>query len=291
MLRLTAGDTVALIDAAMGAGVVSLTDGGSPILCTGAGRDPASPFAQGMNLLAPFSNRISRPFPWGGAHHAVPPNLPGEAFAIHGDAFQKPWQVVEATPDRARLTLRGGIGPFVYDAIIGYALSPGRLDSRLGLTNRAAQSLPCGGGFHPWFPRHAATRVRFAATGHWPEDARNIPTTPAPVPPPADWMFDPAAPLPARFINAGFAGWNGQARIDQPGHCVTLTAQGTTTLLLYSPGPDAPFFCLEPVSHPVDAHNLPGQPGLIALAPGQTLHLSLRLDWTAPPKDMPEDMP
>ena len=287
MLRLVAGETAALIDPTVGAGVVGLSDGGIAILSTAEGRAVDSPFAQGMNLLAPFSNRISRPFPFGGAHLDVPPNLPGERFAIHGDAFQRAWAVAESAPDRASLTLRGGIGPFVYDASVTYAVSAGRLDTRLTLTNRAAQSLPYGGGFHPWFPRHADTRLTFRATGYWPEDARNIPTTQAPVPAPPDWLFDPAAALPARFINAGFAGWDGHATIRQPDHTITVMAQGCGTALLYSPGPDAPFFCFEPVSHPVDAHNLPGQPGLTILAPGQSLHLSLRLAWTHTPKETP----
>jgi len=287
MLRLTAGETVALVDPAVGAGVVALSDGGIAILSTAEGRDAGSPFAQGMNLLAPFSNRISRPFPFGGAHHAVPPNLPHERFAIHGDAFQKSWEVAEATPERARLTLRGGIGPFVYDASLTYAVAPGRLDTRLILTNRAGESLPYGGGFHPWFPRHAATRLAFGASGYWPEDAQNIPTTTTPVAAPPDWVFAPEAPLPARFINAGFAGWDGTATIRQPDHTLTVVAQGCGTALVYSPGPDAPFFCFEPVSHPVDAHNLPGQPGLTILAPGQSLTLSLRLAWTHTPEETP----
>jgi len=31
------------------------------------------------------------------------------------------------------------------------------------------------------------------------------------------------------------------------------------------------FFCVEPVDHPINAHNLPGQPGLSLLAPGAAL--------------------
>jgi len=35
------------------------------------------------------------------------------------------------------------------------------------------------------------------------------------------------------------------------------------------------------VSHPVDAHNLPGRPGLVTLAPGESLTLVVRIGWTA----------
>ena len=52
-----------------------------------------------------------------------------------------------------------------------------------------------------------------------------------------------------------------------------------TTFILYSPASDADFFCFEPVTHPVDAHNRPGGPeanGLTVLVPGDTLAVSCR---------------
>jgi len=283
-LRLWAGDAEAVIDPAMGAGVVSLTWAGQAILSTGQGRT-GGPFAQGMNLLVPFSNRISGPFPFGGARHTVPVDPAIDPFAVHGDGYRIPWRPDEITSDSAALMVSAGEGPFRYDARITYRLSADRLEANMLMTNRADISLPHGGGFHPWFPRSAATRVQFAASGHWPEDARHLPATTAPVPAPPDWQFDPAAPLPARFVNTGFAGWDGVAHIHQPGHRVAIQAPRMTTLLVYSPGPDAPYVCLEPVSHPVDAHNLPGQPGLVPLAPGRSLTLSLRLIWGPPDRD------
>ena len=44
--------------------------------------------------------------------------------------------------------------------------------------------------------------------------------------------------------------------------------------VVFSPAGDADFFCFEPVSHPVDAFNLPGPPaahGLRVLEPGESL--------------------
>lgn len=284
-MQLTAGPAQATLDPDRGAGIVALSLAGQPILSTGAGRPADSPFAQGMNLLLPFSNRISRPFAFADRTHAVPANLPGEPFAIHGDGFQRAWTVDEQGPDRARLILSGGIGPWAYQASVTYVLSPGGLDCALTMTNRAAVTLPFGGGFHPWFPRQSETRLGFRATGHWPQDARHLPATTGPVPAPPDLGFDPPGPLPAGWINTAFSGWDGTARIRQPGLNLSLTARGCDTLILYSPAADAPFFCVEPVSHPVDAHNLPGQPGLVPLAPGESLTLTLSLAWTAPEGD------
>jgi len=287
MIRLRAGAAEAVIDPGLGAGVALLEVAGLPILSAGQGRPQGSPFAQGLNLLAPFSNRISGPFPFGGSSHPVPANLPGEPMAIHGDAFQKPWTIAARSGCDATLTLRGAIGPFRYDARVTYALQDDALSVRLDLTNRAGVTLPYGGGFHPWFPRTATTLLEFRATCHWPEDARHLPATPAPLETPPDWRFATAAPLPPDWINCGFSGWDGRAQITQPGLTITVEALNLTSAIVYSPGAAAPFFCLEPVSHPVDAHNLPGQPGLVPLAPGASLSMALRLSWqqhgTLPP--------
>ena len=278
MIRLGAGATEAVIDPNLGAGVVLLAVAGLPVLSAGPGR-PQGAFAQGLNLLAPFSNRISRPFAFGGQHRTVPANLPGEPCAIHGDAFQKAWTVAAQSNCAATLTLRGEIGPFRYDARVTYELQDDALSVRLEVTNRAGITLPFGGGFHPWFPRSADTLIAFHATGHWPEDARHLPATDAPVETPPHWRFDNPAPLPPDWINCGFSGWDGRATITQAGLTITLDAPNLPTAILYSPGATAPFFCFEPVSHPVDSHNLPGQPGLVPLAPGASLAMAMNLSW------------
>ena len=279
MIRLHSGPAEAVIDPDLGAGIVALTSAGLPVLSAGPGRPEGGPFAQGLNLLAPFSNRISRPFAFEGRTHPVPTTLPGEPFPIHGDAFQKPWTIEAQGDSEAALTLRGDIGSFRYDARVAYVLRGDALSVRLDLTNRADVTLPYGGGFHPWFPRHASTRLEFRAKGHWPEDDRHLPATSVPTQIPADFQFETAAPLPPGWINCGFSGWDGHARITQPELTVTVEAKGLTTAIVYSPGATAAFFCFEPVSHPVDAHNLPGQPDLVPLAPGATLSMTLRLSW------------
>jgi aldose 1-epimerase len=238
-----------------------------------------------MNLLLPFSNRIAGPFAYEGQVHALPANLEGEPFPIHGDAFQRPWDVVVATDRRVTLGLSGGLfGPYRYEASVTYGLTPGSLDTTLTLTSRSALPLPFGLGFHPWFPRSSATRVRFSATGCWPQTDRHLLATAEPVPLPPGWDFGAPAPLPPGWVNAGFSGWDGEAEIQQDDSAVPLrlSAPGLSTVILYSPSAEAPFVCLEPVSHAVDAHNLPGQPGLVRLAPGESLSATMSLRWDDP---------
>ena len=52
-----------------------------------------------------------------------------------------------------------------------------------------------------------------------------------------------------------------------------------STYIVYSPSDKADFFCFEPVTHPVDAHNLPGGPeanGLSILAPQEAVSATCR---------------
>lgn len=265
-----------MVAPAEGAGLRTLEVEGRPVLSAGAGRPPG-PFALALNLLLPFSNRVSDP-----GRHGLAPNLPGEPFPIHGDAFQKPWAVEGSGADWALLRLAdGAAGPFRYAAEVEYRLSPERLEARLGLASRAGEPRPFGLGFHPWFPRGPATRIRFAATGGWPQDDRFLPRGPAPEPLPPELRFDALRPLPEGWVNMAFDGWDGRAEIAQGNDAtpVRLAAQGLGTAVLYSPSAAAPFFCFEPVSHPVDALNLPGRPGLVTLAPGEALGAAMTLDW------------
>jgi aldose 1-epimerase len=282
MITLRAGSAKAQVLPQMGGGLAGLVVGDLPVLRPWSGRVEDGPFALACNLLVPFSNRISGGFSYQDQRHEMAPNLPGEAYPIHGDGFQRVWQVTEQDENQATLTLtEGEIGPFRYDARVSYQLMPRALETRLSVTNHGPVALPFGLGLHPWFPRDGATRLEFTASGQWPETPDHLPATPAPVPVDDGGAWDSLAPLPEGWINMGFSGWDGNARIVQGDAAVsvTLTAIGLGTALLYSPSSRSDFFCFEPVSHPVDAHNLPGQPGLSDLAPGESLSVSMTLTW------------
>lgn len=282
MITLTAGGAKVQIVPQMGGGLGGLWAEGLPVLRPWSQRSEDGPFALACNLLVPFSNRISGGFSFDGQHHPMAPNLTGEAYPIHGDGFQRAWQVADFGPTDARLVLpTGAIGPFVYESRVSYHLTPLALRVRLEVTHQGPGALPFGLGFHPWFPRDAATRLQFVAAGEWPETPDHLPATRAAQPLADGGPFATPSPLPDGWINTGFAGWTGSARIAQGPKAawVTMTATGLDTALLYSPSREADFFCFEPVSHPVDAHNLPGQPGLKVLAQGQSLAASMTLTW------------
>jgi len=237
--------------------------------------------AFGCQVLVPFSNRISGGgFTFDGRFHAIEPNVPGEAFPIHGDGFQKPWRVVSSSPTEAELALdHGSIGPYRYAARLRYALDEGALAATVETENRAAIRLPYGLGFHPWFPRHPGTTLHAKAARVWLEDERHLPTGVVPVASHPQWDFSRPSLLPPAWVNNGFDGWDRRAEIAQPEDGVALYIEASPELgvyILYSPSPDAGFFCFEPVSHVVDAHH---GDGLTVLEPGETMRARMRISW------------
>ncbi|WP_292237581.1 aldose 1-epimerase [Mesorhizobium sp.] len=243
------------------------------------------PFALACNVLVPFSNRISGGgFTFRGAFHAIAPNLAGEGFPIHGDGFQRAWAIEMTSGEAASLTLGNGqIGPFRYGARQLFHLEDGALHVEVVVTNETSGPLPFGAGFHPWFPRFAGTTLRFRASDVWLEDTRHLPTELVDVAARPQWDFSAARPLPKAWINNAFTGWLGAATISQPGLHIAIDIEASPNLdvaVVYSPGPDADFFCFEPVSHAVDAYNLPGRPGLTVLERGQSLHAAMTLRWS-----------
>lgn len=247
-------------------------------------------FPLGSILLVPWSNRISGGgFEWHGAFHALEPNVAGEKFPIHGNGFGLAWEIKARSEASVTLAVRSdGPGPYRYSARVVYALEGARLDQRLEVTNAGDVELPFGLGFHPWFRRAADTRLMAPAGRVWLEDAEHMPAGRAD-PAAAGLDFSRPAPLPAGWVNNLFTLWTGRARIEWPdaGLEARISASGNLSgYILFSPAPDAGYFCFEPVSHVIDAHNArPDWPddmgpygGLVPLAPGDTLEGSMSID-------------
>lgn len=249
-------------------------------------REPsrAAPFDLALNLLVPWSNRVSGAgFHFGGQFHALTPNLPGEPFPIHGNGFSSRWKVERARKDEAELSLRSdGPGPFRYEARATYSLADGALTLRLEVRNLGSIPLPFGLGLHPWIVRGAGTRLEAKAERVVLETPEHLPAGEAPVASRPEWDFAASRPLPSGWINNAFLGWDGRATIVWPERALALDVEAEpplSTYILYSPSDQAGFVCFEPVTHPVDAHNLPGGPaanGLTVLAPQEAMGAACR---------------
>lgn len=297
LLELSDARSRVTVAPALGAGLARfearLADGPVPVLRSAEPETDA--FGLASNVLIPFSNRISG----GGFHfeetfHAVPRNLDGQEFPIHGDGFLREWDVLAASGTSATLALpEGGIGPFRYAAELTYALDEGTLLARARVTNTGPR-LPFGGGFHPWFPRRAGTRLAFGATHVWLEDAHHLPTEKRPLEKAASFDFRRLRNLPRSWINNAYTGWRGSATVLQPdmGLSVEITAPDMDVAIVFSPDADADFFCFEPVTHAVDAFHQQGMPGLRILEPGAEMAMEMRIAWrpekSGPAQTIPE---
>jgi len=221
--------------------------------------------------LLPWSNRMAPAgFSFEGRQHVPAPNRAGEPCPIHGDAWQQAWQV--AAHDATGVTLRlarPDATPFSYEAELRYTLDGAALVLELAVCNTGRDPLPFGIGLHPWMPDPGGARLHARAAGVWLAGPDKLPLTRADVP--AQWRFDAPAALPGDGVDHVFDGWPGVARIDWPARGVALEIEADMDyFILYVP-PGRDFFCFEPVDHPINAHNLAGQPGLSVLAPGATL--------------------
>lgn len=228
-------------------------------------------FALGCNVLLPFSNRISGGgFRHDGEFYPLAPNIDGNPLPTHGNAFQQAWHMEACSAHAATLSLNSaGPGPFRYAAKLEYRLDGGSLVISMRVTNTGAAGLPFGAGFHPWFVRDPLTRLQLVAAGYWTEDAAHLPKAFVRTVG-GDFDFGAVRPLPEGWTNLTYTGWDGQARIEWPARNLSVDIEAAaplTTAIVYSPSTDADFFCFEPVSHSVDAHNRSGE----GTAPPQVL--------------------
>lgn len=224
--------------------------------------------------LVPWSNRIGGGGFDGPDHwFALEPNSPPGALPIHGSGWQQAWHVKEHSTRHACLQLDSTL-PFAYSAQLLYTLSDGQLHIELSVTHQDEHAAWHGLGLHPYLPRTANTRLQASAAQVWLCDTQGLPTECVPLPP--EWDFSQSNGLPQTRLDNCFTPWDGHALIIQPdlGYTLECRATGAPYYLVYCPtGED--FFCFEPVSHPVNAHHLPGHPGLTLLHKGQSASLSV----------------
>ncbi|CAN5323203.1 hypothetical protein BH11PSE11_BH11PSE11_28800 [soil metagenome] len=232
--------------------------------------------------LTPWSNRITQGgFEHTGVFHPVKPNRIGEAYPIHGDGWLQAWRVDRHESDSVQLALASRCfdgNPYEYAATQSFTLLPDGMAIDLSVTHLGVASLPYGLGLHPYFLRNDATRLQAKCSGVWLAGADPIPVEHTEWLP-RDWDYQEFAPIEGTLIDNCFTGWDGVARIHYPDRGLSITmnmADCNGYSLMYRP-PDLDYFCLEPITHPIDAFHLPGRPGLAILEPGQSLSLRTTL--------------
>jgi aldose 1-epimerase len=281
VIRLEAGDWRATAAPERGGAILSLEWRGEPVL------RPTPPGATDMLLtacfpLVPYANRIADArFAFEGRAvelHTLERFAP---HALHGDGWLNPWTVETTQAHRAEMSLswpgESPGWPWPWRARQAIALSDAGLEIVLSVTNIGDAVMPAGLGLHPYFHKGPNTRLTLAAAGVWLTDAREIPERLAPPDAVVDWSGG-AALAPAPFVDHAYAGWTGEALMDEDGRRLVLTCTGTKWAQVYAPlGAD--FFCVEPVTHRPDGLNARGgeDGGLVRLEPGESLSIAMKL--------------
>lgn len=241
---------------------------GQPVLWDGGG--------SALFPMVPLANRVAGNRFWFQGREVVLPQSPvDERFFLHGDGWQSRWQIASHSDTACVLTLRSQHQcGFDYQAGLRYQLCGNVLRAELTLTHLGQAPMLYGLGFHPWFCFDAQSRLRFSASGYWPEGEHHLPQA---------WQSDIPADIDFctprhggdRWLNVGYSGWNGVATLEHDVMNITITAQTPWLMLFRMSGQS--FLCLEPQSHPVNAHHMAGQPGLVALGRRESSHFAMEI--------------
>ena len=255
---------------------------------------PADPLrvAQASYPLVPWSNRISNGgFVVAEKRYSVAPNATGMPYPIHGDGFLQPWQYTQLDASSLNMTLESDKfngNPHHYRAEQSFKLVDGGMDQSLTVTHLGHTPLPYGLGLHPWLPRNELTTLQAKVSGVWLSHADCLPKEHVADFPPT-WDLNSGISAAGSLIDNCFTGWDGAAHVTWPDQALQLTLSESTVnaeVSTYSTPPnyllvfrkvEGNHFCIEPVSHPIDAFHLPGQPGLQMLENGESL--SLAVSW------------
>jgi len=212
----------------------------------------------GAYPMLPWAGRLREGrFRFEGRDYAIAANL--GPHAIHGLAFDQPWQVVERAEGVLRLTLDLAADPrwpFGGRAWHDIVLDDDALRLRLRVqAGERAMPRPVL-GWHPWFRKQRD--FDFRPSAYYPRDTAGIATLPLASPPgPRDDCYLNHAPV--RLLHAG----QSLQLSSECDHWVFFDEQPQAT-------------CFEPQSGPPDAFNLRAGE---ALAPGESIEAAFQLRW------------
>ena len=234
-----------------------------------------------MFPIAGFSHSGSRidHYAWEGVERPMP---------IHGFAMRLPWTVTDVARSSLRLALgpddaTRALYPFEFRLGLSYALVEGAIRCVLEVGNVGDRPMPFSAGFHPYIRlpltaagrrdrcvvRLPACREAFARSqGIEIEESRAPREIAASLGAAPARSFADLDRLQAEVIDDGSGHVVGlDASLDAPFRCLTL----------WSPRPDAPFYCIEPRTALQDAFTHAAHRQLTVLPPGASFTATMTL--------------
>ena len=248
--------------------------------------------------LVPYSNRIAQgELTFGGRAHALARNFGDHPHAIHGVGWQRPWRVVDCDTASALIAFEHDAcgdhfhaWPWPFAAWQSFALiaddAAATLTLRIGLRNTGSEAFPFGLGWHPYFPRDAATVLGFTARALWETDPTCLPT--ALVAPTGQRCFAPPRAIGTTRLDNVYTGWDGRATLADAmrGHAVDIEADGACPYLVVFIAASGDYLAVEPVTQMTDAFNRAARgerdTGTRFLEPGAAFSCTMRISVRTP---------
>ena len=294
-LLLAAGDARVELAPATGGAIARFAFGGVDVL------RPVSDEARAMGdvrryacyPLVPYSNRIANAqLSWSGRTYTLVRNFGDHPNSIHGVGWQRPWQIFARDAASALLVFEHAgsdadqrAWPWPFRAMQSFLLAVDQgiatLAARITIANTGTEAFPFGLGFHPFFPRSAATELGFLADNVWQTDSTQLPTAKVAIP--DGWCFDPARAVDPVALDNVFTGWHGEATlVDRTRHIATrMVADSAASFVVVYVPPARDFLAVEPVTHMTDAFNRAARSesdtGTRALAAGAAFSCTMQI--------------
>lgn len=193
--------------------------------------------------------------------------------ATHGEGWISAWTVTAQAADSATLRLRHGGRtpgrfPFPFEAEQRIRVTEDGVEIQLMLKNSGRRRMPASPGLHPYFPRHADTRLTFSAAAFWTPPEVGHSGWRSAIPAALDYAR--GGPLPADTLDHSFENFGGEVVIEGGGRRQALRSDARH-LHIYAPA-GADHFCLEPIA------GLPGDVATAALEPGEEALLVMTVE-------------
>jgi aldose 1-epimerase len=233
--------------------------------------------------LVPFSNRMGQAtLQWQGTSHPLVRNNGTEPHAIHGVGWQRPWAVLEQSPQFALLSYEhraDSSWPFAFDASQTFSLEGARLSQTLSITNQDHKPAPVGLGWHPFFVKRARSRIAMQATGRWEMGDDKLPTH-------RQKVSGLDAECNFLDIDHCFDGWTGVVHLRD--ECLHTEIRSSVKHLVVFTHDTRDFVAIEPVTHVNNAMNMlnagrgfqPEDLGLRVLQPGESMTIEMSIQVT-----------
>jgi aldose 1-epimerase len=234
--------------------------------------------------LIPYSNRIEdSQFYFRDVPVKLARNVADSPHAMHGHGWLSRWLVTASSDTHCTLSYERAPDaewPWRYLGRQTFAIRDDELTISLEVVNLAATPMPCGLGFHPYFPAAGGPRLRLHARSVWDGGVHAFPRQRVAVPERLDFSNGPSI-TERTGIDHCFEHWQGRASVTYPDSLLRVVLQScpdADSVIVYVPS-GGDFFCVEPVTHAVNAMNLsdPADAGFWTLEPDTARRITMSL--------------